>query len=159
LPKLIELTAAAENGWVLCGWHLLWRDAANCKGKRAAQSKLALKGSSCYSKTMTYQGSLDHVGTLMGKHGVNIAAMSLSSGMSKGGQALTVLNLDSVPGQPLLDELLRPPGDSHRRSGLALAPGEARDCLLCDVVCVQREKRRKAKWDLLSKRSRYLGTC
>jgi len=44
----------------------------------------------------------------MGKHGVNIAAMSLSRDV-QGGHALTVLNLDSVPGQPLLEELINRP--------------------------------------------------
>ncbi len=41
-------------------------------------------------------GIVGHVGTLMGKHDVNIASMSLSRNEA-GGSALTVLNLDSVP--------------------------------------------------------------
>ena len=49
-------------------------------------------------------GIVGHVGTLMSKHGVNIASMSLSRDAA-GGQALTVLNLDSVPPQELIDEL------------------------------------------------------
>jgi D-3-phosphoglycerate dehydrogenase len=49
-------------------------------------------------------GIVGHIGTLMGKHGVNIASMSLSRDES-GGQAMTVLNLDSVPPQALLDEI------------------------------------------------------
>jgi D-3-phosphoglycerate dehydrogenase len=51
-------------------------------------------------------GIVGHIGTLMSKHGVNIASMSLSRDQA-GGQALTVLNLDSVPPQPLLDELAK----------------------------------------------------
>lgn len=49
-------------------------------------------------------GIVGHIGTIFGKNEVNIAAMSLSRSQ-QGGRALTVLNLDSVPDQPLLDEL------------------------------------------------------
>ena len=51
-------------------------------------------------------GIVGHIGTLMGRHNVNIANMSLSRD-KVGGLALTVLNLDSVPPQALLDELLK----------------------------------------------------
>lgn len=40
----------------------------------------------------------------MAKHGVNIASMSLSRD-KEGGQALTVLNLDSAPSDALLAEI------------------------------------------------------
>jgi D-3-phosphoglycerate dehydrogenase len=50
-------------------------------------------------------GIVGYVGTLLGKHQVNIASMSLSRD-SAGGQALTVLNLDSVPGEALIKDLL-----------------------------------------------------
>jgi D-3-phosphoglycerate dehydrogenase len=49
-------------------------------------------------------GIVGHIGTLMAKYNVNIASMSLSRD-NAGGQALTVLNLDSVPPQALLDEI------------------------------------------------------
>jgi len=49
-------------------------------------------------------GIVGHLGTLMGKHSINIASMSLSRDVA-GGKALTVLNLDSAPPQPLLDEI------------------------------------------------------
>jgi D-3-phosphoglycerate dehydrogenase len=51
-------------------------------------------------------GIVGYLGTLMGKHNVNIASMSLSRDKS-GGQALTVLNLDSVPPPELLQEIQR----------------------------------------------------
>lgn len=51
-------------------------------------------------------GIVGHIGTLMARHSVNIASMSLSRDAA-GGQALTVLNLDSVPPQALLDELAK----------------------------------------------------
>jgi len=49
-------------------------------------------------------GIVGYLGTLMGKHRVNIASMSLSRDVV-GGKALTVLNLDSVPPPELLDEI------------------------------------------------------
>ncbi len=49
-------------------------------------------------------GIVGYIGTLMGKHNVNIASMSLSRDTA-GGNALTVLNLDSVPPADLLAEI------------------------------------------------------
>lgn len=51
-------------------------------------------------------GIVGHIGSLMGQHKVNIASMSLSR-EAAGGEALTVLNLDSVPPQALLDEIAK----------------------------------------------------
>jgi D-3-phosphoglycerate dehydrogenase len=50
-------------------------------------------------------GMVGRIGTLLGTHGVNIATMSLSRNQA-GGTALTVLNLDTRPDEPLLAELL-----------------------------------------------------
>ncbi|MBW8865626.1 MAG: ACT domain-containing protein, partial [Verrucomicrobia bacterium] len=49
-------------------------------------------------------GIVGHLGTLLGKHKINIASMSLSRD-TVGGCALTVLSLDSVPPAALLEEL------------------------------------------------------
>jgi D-3-phosphoglycerate dehydrogenase len=57
-------------------------------------------------------GMVGHIGTLMGKHRVNIASMSLSRDQV-GGQALTVLNLDSVPPKEALDEIREDPDISN----------------------------------------------
>lgn len=51
-------------------------------------------------------GIVGFLGSLLGRHGVNIANMSLSRDAA-GGQALTVLHLDSVPSQAALDELTK----------------------------------------------------
>src|SRR5436190_882720 len=51
-------------------------------------------------------GMVGHIGMLMGKHKVNIASMSLSRDEA-GGQALTVLNLDSVPSPEVLAEIAK----------------------------------------------------
>lgn len=53
-------------------------------------------------------GIVGHLGTLMARHGVNIANMSLNRDEA-GGQALTVLNLDSVPPAGVLEELQKDP--------------------------------------------------
>jgi D-3-phosphoglycerate dehydrogenase len=59
-------------------------------------------------------GIVGYIGTLMGRHGVNIASMSLSRDTA-GGNALTVLNLDSVPPQELLAEIQKDPDISNVR--------------------------------------------
>jgi D-3-phosphoglycerate dehydrogenase / 2-oxoglutarate reductase len=56
-------------------------------------------------------GIVGRIGTLLGDHGVNIATMSLSRNQA-GGTALTVLNLDTAPGEQLLAQI-RASGDIH----------------------------------------------
>lgn len=53
-------------------------------------------------------GIVGTVGTMLGKHRVNIARMSLSRN-EIGGRALTVLNVDSKPPEALVQELLEVP--------------------------------------------------
>jgi D-3-phosphoglycerate dehydrogenase len=53
-------------------------------------------------------GIVGYLGTLLGRHNVNIASMSLTRD-TVGGRALTVLNLDSVPPTEVLDELQKDP--------------------------------------------------
>ena len=53
-------------------------------------------------------GIVGYLGTLLGRHNVNIASMSLTRDTA-GGHALTVLNLDSVPSAEVLDELQKDP--------------------------------------------------
>jgi len=50
-------------------------------------------------------GIVGWIGTLLGKHKVNIASMTLSRG-APGSKALSVLNLDSVPSDQVLKEML-----------------------------------------------------
>jgi D-3-phosphoglycerate dehydrogenase len=57
-------------------------------------------------------GIVGYLGTLLAKHKVNIASMSLSRDTA-GGYALTVLNLDSVPPGEVLDELRKDPDISN----------------------------------------------
>jgi len=59
-------------------------------------------------------GIVGYIGTLMGKYRVNIANMSLSRD-NKGGHALTVLNLDSVPPPEMLEEIHKDPDISNVR--------------------------------------------
>jgi D-3-phosphoglycerate dehydrogenase len=53
-------------------------------------------------------GIVGYLGSLLAKHNVNIASMSLSRDIA-GGHALTVLNLDSVPSADVLEELRKDP--------------------------------------------------
>ena len=53
-------------------------------------------------------GIVGYLGTLLGKHKVNIASMSLGRDTA-GGSALTVLSLDSAPPSAMLDELKNDP--------------------------------------------------
>lgn len=53
-------------------------------------------------------GIVGWIGTILGKHKVNIAHMSLSR-ETQGGEALTVLNLDSVPDEAVLKEITSDP--------------------------------------------------
>jgi D-3-phosphoglycerate dehydrogenase len=57
-------------------------------------------------------GIVGYLGTLLAKHKVNIASMSLSRD-TVGGYALTVLNLDSVPPTEVLDEIRKDPDISN----------------------------------------------
>ncbi|MBM80938.1 MAG: phosphoglycerate dehydrogenase [Planctomycetaceae bacterium] len=51
-------------------------------------------------------GLIGFVGTILGKHDVNIAHMALGRlNVQQGGEAVAVLNLDSVPGDAALEEL------------------------------------------------------
>jgi D-3-phosphoglycerate dehydrogenase len=59
-------------------------------------------------------GIVGYIGTLMGKHNVNIASMSLGRDKA-GGRALTVVNLDSVPPPAMLEEIQKDPDISHVR--------------------------------------------
>jgi D-3-phosphoglycerate dehydrogenase len=53
-------------------------------------------------------GMVGHYGTLLGKHSINIASMSLSRN-EQGGTALTILNLDSAPDEKLISLILSDP--------------------------------------------------
>lgn len=59
-------------------------------------------------------GMVGHIGSLMGRHNVNIASMSLHRDCA-GGMALTVLNLDSMPPQALIEDLKKDPDISNVR--------------------------------------------
>ena len=59
-------------------------------------------------------GIVGHLGSVLGKHGVNIANMSLGRDR-EGGEALTALNIDSVPSAECLAELEADPDISHIR--------------------------------------------
>jgi len=59
-------------------------------------------------------GIVGHIGTLLGKGNVNIAAMSLSRN-EQGGRALTLLNLDSAPDEGVLASITGDPSITSAR--------------------------------------------
>ena len=66
--------------------------------------EIPIKGTLLMLNNADKPGIVGHLGTLLAKHKVNIASMSLSRD-TVGGLALTVLSLDSAPPQAVLDEL------------------------------------------------------
>jgi len=108
--ELVELTAAGESGWVSVAGTFFGTTPRIVKiNGRHVEAKPS--GVIFLLENRDRPGIVGYLGTLMGRHNVNIATMSLSRNEA-GGQALTVLNLDSVPGAALLEELRAEP-DIH----------------------------------------------
>ena len=63
------------------------------------------------------------IGTIMGKHGINIASMSLGRD-KQGGKALTVLNLDSAPTEAVIAEIRK---DTNGQYQTALFLGDVNE--------------------------------
>jgi len=105
--ELIELTATGEGGWVSVAGTFFGSTPRIVKiNGRHVEARP--EGVLFIFENKDRPGIVGEVGTLFGKHGVNIASMSLSRN-EVGGRALTVLNLDSVPGPALVQELLSNP--------------------------------------------------
>jgi D-3-phosphoglycerate dehydrogenase len=102
--ELIELTATGESGWASVAGTFFGNTPRIVKiNGRHVEAKP--EGVLFIFENKDRPGIVGEVGTLFGKHGVNIASMSLSRN-EVGGRAMTVLNLDSVPGPELIKELL-----------------------------------------------------
>ena len=102
--ELIELTAAGESGWVSVAGTFFGTTPRIVKiNGRHVEAKPS--GVLLVLENRDRPGIVGHVGSLMGRHGVNIAGMSLSRNEA-GGEALTVLNLDAAPAPDLLEDLL-----------------------------------------------------
>jgi len=102
--ELIELTATGEGGWVSVAGTFFGSTARIVKiNGRHVEAKP--EGVIFLFENRDRPGIVGKMGTLFGKHNVNIASMSLSRN-EVGGRALTVLNLDSVPGPELTQQLL-----------------------------------------------------
>ena len=54
-------------------------------------------------------GLIGFIGTTFGRHGVNIAQMNVGREQTAGGEAIGVVNLDSVPPEAALEEVRRHP--------------------------------------------------
>jgi D-3-phosphoglycerate dehydrogenase len=66
--------------------------------------EIPVSGTLLFLNNKDRPGIVGYLGTLLGKHKVNIASMSLGRDIA-GGSALTVLTLDSAPSSALLEEL------------------------------------------------------
>ena len=101
--ELIELTATGEGGWVSVAGTFFGNTPRIVKvnGKHVEARP---EGVIFLFENRDRPGIVGQVGTLLGKHKVNIAGMSLSRDEA-GGEALTVLNLDSVPTEALIKDL------------------------------------------------------
>ena len=105
--ELIELTATGESGWVSVAGTFFGATPRIVKiNGRHVEAKP--EGVIFLLENRDRPGIVGLVGNVMGRHQVNIAGMSLSRDVV-GGHALTVLNLDSVPGEALIKELLAEP--------------------------------------------------
>ena len=58
----------------------------------------------CLINNQDRPGIVGHLGTILASHKINIANMSLHRDR-EGGNALTVLNLDSIPQDSVLDQI------------------------------------------------------
>ena len=105
--ELIELTATGEGGWISVAGTFFGSTPRIVK-INGQHVEARPEGVLCIFENRDRPGIVGEVGTLFGKHGVNIASMSLSRNEA-GGRALTVLNLDSIPGPDLVKELLANP--------------------------------------------------
>jgi len=76
--------------------------------------EIPLHGTFLMFNNLDRPGIVGHVGTVLGKHGVNIANLSLSRDHA-GGHALSVFHVDSEPPVELLEELRRDPVFSNVR--------------------------------------------
>jgi D-3-phosphoglycerate dehydrogenase / 2-oxoglutarate reductase len=70
-----------------------------------------LDGNLFVFRHMDVPGIIGAVGTIFGQHGINIAQMSVGRTSNQpGGEAVGVLNLDGVPDQATIDDLLKQEG-------------------------------------------------
>jgi D-3-phosphoglycerate dehydrogenase len=102
--ELLELTATGEGGWVSVGG-TFFGSAPRIVKINGRFVEARPEGVLLVFENTDRPGVVGRVGSLMGQHGINIAAMSLSRN-DMGGRAVTVLNLDSRPAQTVLDALV-----------------------------------------------------
>ena len=105
--ELVELTAAGPTGWVSVAATFFGTTPRIVK-VNGRHIEARPEGVLFLLENRDRPGIVGYVGTIMGKHGVNIAGMSLSRN-EQGGEALTILNLDSIPSPALIEELLAEP--------------------------------------------------
>lgn len=102
----------------VCGDGMTWSAAGTLFGKkmprliRLGQYRLEayLDGVVCIFTHQDVPGIIGKVGSAFGSHNINIAQMSVGrEGSTPGGTAIGVLNLDAVPSQAALDDVMNIP--------------------------------------------------
>lgn len=105
--EMIELTATGEGGWVSVAGTFFGQQARIVKiNGRFVEARP--EGTLVIYENKDRPGMVGWMGTLMGKHGVNIAGMSLGRDEA-GGLALGVVNVDGVPSEEVIQEMLAEP--------------------------------------------------
>jgi D-3-phosphoglycerate dehydrogenase / 2-oxoglutarate reductase len=102
--ELIELTATGEGGWCSVAG-TFFGSAARIVKINGRHVEARPEGSLIIYENKDRPGMVGWIGTLMGKHGVNIASMSLGRNEA-GGNALAVLNVDAMPPDAVMKEML-----------------------------------------------------
>jgi len=105
--ELIELTATGEGGWVSVAATFFGNQPRIVK-MNGRYVEARPEGVLLIYENKDRPGMVGWIGNLMGKHGVNIASMSLGR-TEAGGLALAILNLDSVPAETVIKEMLAEP--------------------------------------------------
>jgi D-3-phosphoglycerate dehydrogenase / 2-oxoglutarate reductase len=105
--ELIELTATGEGGWVSVAATFFGNQPRIVK-MNGRYVEARPEGVLLIYENKDRPGMVGWIGNLMGRHGVNIGSMSLGR-TEAGGLALAILNLDSVPAEEVIKEMLAEP--------------------------------------------------
>ena len=105
--ELIEITATGEGGWVSVAGTFFGNQPRIVK-MNGRHIEARPEGVLVIYENKDRPGMVGWIGNLMGRHGVNIASMSMGRNEA-GGLALAILNLDSVPSEAVLKEMLAEP--------------------------------------------------
>jgi D-3-phosphoglycerate dehydrogenase len=102
--NLISLEVETENGKRLVSGTLLTKKDPRIVKINDFYVEVIPQGHMLIIYNVDKPGIIGNLGTLLGKHGINIAGMTFGR-IKKGGEAITVLNIDGVASQDLLSKI------------------------------------------------------